>query len=236
MAQASEAPDLGPIETTTLQELVYRRLREALITGQYGPGHVLQVRALAQTFGVSTMPVREAQMRLAAERALEMLPNRAIRVPVLDDAQIEELYAMRITLEGGAGRKAAGRFDSADLAALVATQEKMEAAMAARSIDDVMRLNARFHFAIYRAGTTSICHSVIESLWMISGPIICAPLRRESAGLPAGSTEATRENHRAMIDGLRRQDGEAVARAIEADLTGALAAFRSTLSREGEPS
>ncbi|RBI83141.1 GntR family transcriptional regulator [Rhodosalinus halophilus] len=226
MTETPEAPERDPAERATLQEHVYRKLREALISGCYEPGHVLQVRALAEQFGVSTMPVREAQMRLVAERALQVLPNRAIRVPILDDAETEELYALRMLLETRAGRQAAERFDPAALAALEALQSEMDAAMERPGIDEALHLNAHFHFAIYRAGTTSVSLSVIESLWMMSGPIIRAPLRRGAARLPGSMDKSARTNHRLMIDGLRRGDGDAVAQAIEADLAVALAAFR----------
>ncbi len=67
----------------TRREQVYREVRRALMGGSFEPGQKITVTSLAIALGVSAMPVREALRRLAAERALEMQPNRSVRVPRL---------------------------------------------------------------------------------------------------------------------------------------------------------
>jgi DNA-binding GntR family transcriptional regulator len=74
---------IASVETGTLGQRVYSGLRDFLMAGQLQPGQKLTLRELAAALNVSPMPVREAVRRLAAEGALEMLPNRRIRVPVV---------------------------------------------------------------------------------------------------------------------------------------------------------
>lgn len=82
------------------------------------PGEVVTIRSLAATLGTSTMPVRDALKRPVAERVLEMLPNRSVRVPPMTLARMMELYDIRRPLEGLATERATARLSSRDLRAL----------------------------------------------------------------------------------------------------------------------
>ena len=79
---------------------VYRQLKTWLTMGYLMPGEALSLRHISQSLGVSVMPVRGAVHQLVAERALEMTPQKAIRVPVLTVAEFQELTNIRIALEG----------------------------------------------------------------------------------------------------------------------------------------
>ena len=72
---------LAKVEKLTLQEQIYDQLKTGLMRGQFSPGDVLVTRKLAEEMGTSVMPVRDALHRLAAERALVLLPNRSVAVP-----------------------------------------------------------------------------------------------------------------------------------------------------------
>ena len=87
MASAAILETLPIIERRTLGDSAYLHLRELLMSGRVGPGERLSLRNLAEALGVSMMPVREAVTRLVADRALEVTPNRAVRVPVLTVTQ-----------------------------------------------------------------------------------------------------------------------------------------------------
>src|SRR5215475_4976089 len=72
------------IEHRTLNDRAYEQIKKGLISGAFRSGQTLVIRTLAETYGISTTPVREALQRLVAERHLELLPNRSIVVPLLD--------------------------------------------------------------------------------------------------------------------------------------------------------
>ena len=71
-----------PLDRQTLGERAYAKLADLLISGRLAPGEKLSLRAAADVLGVSIMPVREAVSRLVADKALEVTPNRAVRVPL----------------------------------------------------------------------------------------------------------------------------------------------------------
>ena len=80
-----------PLDRQTLGERAYAKLADLLISGRLAPGEKLSLRAAADVLGVSIMPVREAVSRLVADKALEVTPNRAVRVPLLSAAQFRDL-------------------------------------------------------------------------------------------------------------------------------------------------
>ena len=86
-----------------------RRLRHAIMTGRFPPGLAVTIRGLAALLEVSAMPVREAMRRLVAERALDILDNRRVRVPAMDEGRFSTLIAARILLEQEAARRALPR-------------------------------------------------------------------------------------------------------------------------------
>lgn len=196
---------LVAIEHDTLQARAYEELRNALMSGAMRPGHVLSYRSLAKALGTSPMPVRDAVRRLITERALEARPNRAIVVPQLTREQIEEIYKIRISLEGLAAFEAASRATDEDVAELKKYEEAMEAAVQADNVRKYVDNNWRFHFKIYSLAGMPQLLEVIKSLWLQIGPMLNTQL-------------AAFDHHQSAIKALVRRDGEAARQAIARDL------------------
>src|SRR5262249_61828889 len=95
--------DMPKLEYRTLNDRAYSALKKGLISGQFKPGQVLTIRQLAQRYGISATPVREALQRLVAEGALGMLRNRSVAVPGLTREKLLDLRHIRCLLEGHAG-------------------------------------------------------------------------------------------------------------------------------------
>ena len=90
---------MSKIEHQTLNDRAYGEIRKGLISSRFQPGQVLVIRNLAETYGISTTPVREALQRLVAERLLVLLPNRSIAVPSLSAKKFAELARIRCAIE-----------------------------------------------------------------------------------------------------------------------------------------
>ena len=80
-------------------DFVVERLRDDIVSGQLAPGELLRQDEIARSFGVSHVPIREAFLRLEAERLVEIRPRRGAIVAVLSAAELEELIEMRAALE-----------------------------------------------------------------------------------------------------------------------------------------
>jgi GntR family colanic acid and biofilm gene transcriptional regulator len=93
----------------TLAHQVYRQLEARILDGDWLPGTRVSLRGLATSLDTSMQPVREAVGRLVAASALEMRPGRAIRVPPMTRALADEIWSMRLLLEGEAAARFAAR-------------------------------------------------------------------------------------------------------------------------------
>jgi DNA-binding GntR family transcriptional regulator len=212
-APLSDAADVAADRGDTLAERSYWRLHRALMSGDLLPEQVLTVRGIADHYGVSLTPVREAIQRLVAERALTIENARTIRVPRLDVETYREILKIRLELEPMAAREAAVHMDNAEMDRLEQVVEAHHAAIVAVEAHQTLAANTDFHISIYRASNQPILAGIIESLWLRVGPTL-------NLLFPTycGSLTGVDMHHLAM-DALRRRDGDALARAVRDDLT-----------------
>jgi len=213
---------IAPVETGTLGQRVYGGLRDYLMAGQLQPGQKLTLRELAAALNVSPMPVRESVRRLAAEGALEMLPNRRIRVPLMTKTRFRELLRIRIALEGLAVEEAARRIRGEDVDRMEALNREFAAEMQRRQADGVrlFRINKDIHFLLYEAAGMPMLLPVIEGLWLQIGPVLHLSLRMRANANARGRNPAPNW-HKRMILGLRRRDAAAARRGLVGDMTSA---------------
>src|SRR6476646_5070508 len=97
---------------------VREQLQDAILEGVLKPGERLRAEALAQRFGTSRTPVREALLQLEAQGLVEVEPNRGAVVKAFDAADLLDLYELRALLEPQAAARAATRIGDADIARL----------------------------------------------------------------------------------------------------------------------
>jgi DNA-binding GntR family transcriptional regulator len=204
---------LARIERETVQERVYGVLRDRLMRGGFEPGQKLKIAALAEALGTSAMPVREALNRLAAERAIEALPNRSVRVPSLSRDALRDLMETRFALEGLAVARAATNMTPAVLARL----EDLIAAQSATDAEHISEASAQqnraFHFTIYRQSGSTVLLPIIESLWLQFGPYLRVASERFDGRDGRGTNF-----HVEMVEALARGDGKAARAALESDI------------------
>ena len=209
-----------PLDRQTLGERAYAQLAELLISGRLAPGEKLSLRAAADVLGVSIMPVREAVSRLVADKALEVAPNRAVRVPLLSAEQFHDLTKVRIAIEGHAAEQAAANRDSSDLSSIARAEEAMraESESATPDLPRAVELNKTFHFAVYDAAHSPILAEIIRALWLKAGPVINLDLRANPERLAKGhAIKCHAEVRKAIAAG----DGAVAREGIAADIRSA---------------
>ncbi len=162
--------ELAPIVRQTLNQSVYAELRRALINGSLHSGQVLGIVELARNLGTSTMPVREALARLVAEKALEAMPNRSVRVPLITIERLDDLLRARLLIEGMAVELAATNITAWEIQRMQEFLAEPESGDA--SADEASVRNQQFHFMVYQAARSDVLLTIIESLWLQSGPIL----------------------------------------------------------------
>lgn len=205
-------PTLLPVARDTLQEQVYVRLREALMSGHFVPGQAITLRAAAEALGTSPMPVRDAVRRLEIEHALVPRSNRTLGVPEMTYASLTELREVRMALEGLAAEKAALLIRADEINVAESQYQDMVAAASASNPDEYMRANWLFHSAIYRASRSHLLVSLIEPTWMRIGPYVRLMLPDRRALMDSLG------NHLDALRALQKRDGVAAREAIQRDI------------------
>lgn len=215
---ASQRSALAPVGRETLHERVYAELRRSLIHGVFEAGQVLRIVELAETLQTSTMPVREALARLISEQALEALPSRSVRVPLVTRERLDDLAQARQLIEEQLVALALPNLDKDDFNELRRLTLACEAAFKSRDTDKARttsELNHAFHFYIYQAARSAVLIPIVESLWLQSGPYVraAAHIHDENRGIPAV------HHHWALIEALERGDKDGAKRALTDDIT-----------------
>lgn len=207
---------LSPVERETVQDRIYRQLRDALIQGRFDAGEIFLAGDVAQRMSVSSMPVREALARLVSERALEAMPNRRVRVPLLTLERARDIAQARALIEGELAARAIENLSLADISRLDALTAEYEGT---REAQDVATLNHAFHFQLYQAAGSSVFLPIVESLWMQAGPYVRAAARLHS---PLTDTAATLHHH-GILAAIKAGDKALVAAELKADINQAFA-------------
>ncbi|MEK0083915.1 GntR family transcriptional regulator [Benzoatithermus flavus] len=200
-----------PVARATVQDQVHRQLEALILDGEIEPGATVTIQGLAEAFGVSAMPVREALHRLTAAGALTVVAGRSVGIPPLSVERLMDLKRVRVEVEGLAAEWAAARCTPALLARLDALIAEMESSTAEADRRSFVPANREFHFAIYRAAGSETLMSLIEPLWLRIGPYL--GLLRGS-----GNWRTANRQHRLIRDALARGDGSAARAALRADI------------------
>lgn len=209
-----------------LDEMAYRRLRQALVTGAVLPGDRLSIRGVAGALGVSAMPARTALRRLAAEQALDLLPSGTAVVPRLTRAGFAELSAIRAELEPLAVRLATPLLTQADWARLADLVRAHDAARQRGEADAIQAADRDFLFLIYRVAQAPLLLGLIETLWLRRGPVFAA-IRGMS-----GTVGGMRHCHGAILDALRARAADQAAALLKGEIEDATRFIQSTLRFE----
>ncbi len=127
-------------------DLIVGKLRDDIVSGRLAPGEPLRQDEIARAFGVSHVPVREAFLRLQAERLVEIRPRRGAIVAELSAAELEELNEMRAALECGALRIAIPKLTDGDLQKAAQVLDRID-----REPERWAELNTVFHTLLYAA-------------------------------------------------------------------------------------
>ncbi len=204
---------LARIARETVQQRVYGALRDQLMRGGFEPGQKLKIAELAEAFGTSAMPVRDALNRLTVERALETLPSRTVRVPALSKDALQDLRETRFAVEGLAISRAASNMTAESLAVLERLIEAQSETDEEHVSEQSAEQNRAFHFTIYRESGSTVLLPIIESLWLQFGPY----LREASERFDGGAGRGT-NFHLDILNALSRGDGIAARAALEADI------------------
>ena len=188
-------------------------LADDILRGRLTPGLRLDEQELAQRFGVSRTPVREALGQLAATGLVEHRPRRGVIVAVISPLRLHEMFGVMAELEASASRLAATAMSGGRTSAAGRLPPRFADRGSYSRIDDYELFNQEFHTRIY-AG----CHNGYLRDLLNATRARIAPFRRAQFNL-LGRLAASWREHDAVVEAILRGDGEGAARAMREHLT-----------------
>lgn len=196
------------IARTALYQEVAERLRARIFAHDMAPGSWVDEQALADEFGISRTPMREALKVLAAEGLVVLKPRRGCYVAELSEQDLDEVFPVMALLEGRAALEAARKASTADLSRLSALHAELERHGAAGDADAFFAINDAFHAALQEiAGNGWLQHLIDDTRKVIK-------LTRRHSLQVEGRLDQSLAEHRQILEALQARDPERAARAM----------------------
>jgi len=196
---------------------VAETLRERILAGFYPAGHHLRETAVAADLNVSRTPVREAFQRLAADGLVDLYPNRGARVTGFSDDELNEIFSLRVLLEGYAARLAAQRITDDILEQLETLELEMERAARRRGDtgrESIALLNTRFHLLILETSGN-------DRLNALAAPLVRAVVTPMFVKYADADVHRSLFQHTQLLASFRARDGEWAEAVMKAHLLSA---------------
>jgi len=201
-------------------DAVYHQLRHMILLGEIPPSAWLRQGELTQIFGVSRTPVREALRTLSREGLVVMVSNQGARVSPLSMEAFEELYALRVGIEGLAARLAIGMLGPADLEQLRRQFAELETLAGTAELKVYLRKEWLFRLSLYQVTKRKSLLMQVEALREHAERYLRLAYTVE------GRVEESLEFHRQLLRACERGDAALGERIVQD-------ALRWTVTRAG---
>lgn len=186
----------------SLSAKVFKYIRDGIIEGRYQSGDYLVETKLAEELGVSRTPIREALKQLELEDLAEAIPNRGVIVKGISQEDINDIYTIRLQLEGLAAYWAAQRIRQQQLDQLGELVELMELYTRRNDSVNLARLDSEFHEIIFSASNSRTLKHILVSLHQN------AQHARKSSLMSPGRTPKSLEEHKEIYAALCDHDAQ----------------------------
>jgi DNA-binding GntR family transcriptional regulator len=208
----------GRLRGTGLPAQINSLLEEAIVSGALLPGQRLRAEVLAEHYGVSPMPVREALRSLQAAGWVKIRPRYGAYVAERSEQELRDVFDVRAVLEGQVARRAAERRTEADLRALrqATTSGKRAAARGEGSL--LRSLHTQFHAGLRAAARNDVLQATSEEMDKRARfyfSIVADSLRVEWLDVHDHLLAAVEEQDGDVAERLAREHVEETGRAVE---------------------
>jgi DNA-binding GntR family transcriptional regulator len=196
------------IATTALYQEVAERLRQRIFAHELTPGTWIDEQKLAEQYGISRTPLREALKVLASEGLVELKPRRGCYVTEISRRDLDDIFPLIALLEGRCTADALRRAKPADIRELRDIHEQLEAAAREGRITAFFEANQAFHRRLQELADNRWMLSVIQDLRKV------LKLSRLHSLSLEGRLQQSLDEHRTIMAALEAGDGAAAERAM----------------------
>ena len=189
------------IAPLALYQEVAERLRQRIFAHELEAGSWIDEQEIARQYGISRTPLREALKVLASEGLVTLKPRRGCYVIEVSDRDLDEVFGVMSVLEGECARICAESASDAELDALQAIHDRLEAAAQARDLDGFFEANQAFHEAIQELCGNRWMANVLADLRKV------IKLSRHHSLFSDGRMDQSLAEHREILAALRARKG-----------------------------
>lgn len=192
-----------PIERhQTLREKILETIRDAILRGVLKPGEKVAEPELAERFGISRTPIREAFRQLESEGYLTVIPRKGAVVTALSERDVKEFYAIKAILEGYAARMATKKLSDKEIDKLETINARLQQLADEGDVKNFYRTHNEFHELFIRAADNHKLLELIQQLVMkFNRP------RMASLSLP-GRMQISVNEHVKLLEAFKNRNGE----------------------------
>lgn len=199
-------------ETRLIRDVVYEKLKEAILSQRFKPGSHLVERELARQFNISTTPLKEALGLLKQEGLVITRPRVGTFVSEDIMNSLEDINMVRAALEGVAARLAAARITKDETGQLAALIHEMEICTASREKDRIIGMNASFHRMIRTFAKNNYVFKQIEAIHSFDRQF------RKIALSHADEIEPALTEHRLIYEKISAHDADGAEEAVRSHI------------------
>ena len=213
------------ITSASLSSRAYAEIRRKIIRLELAPGEVVREETLQAELGIGRTPIREALQRLARDQFVSVIPRRGMFVSSIDVSELSLLFETRAVMEPYAARLACMRGSAHDwdeMARVLADSDALEPAA-------LLDVDRRCHEIIWRAAGNRFLTDTLDVLYAQSDRVWHMYLA------DVADTRHAVDEHAAILDVLRADDGDAAAAAVEAHVKSFDAQVRAAVTRRLHP-
>jgi DNA-binding GntR family transcriptional regulator len=203
-----------------LYEDVADRLREQIFSKRLPSGSWLDEQSLADQFGISRTPMREAIKVLASEGLVTIKMRRGAYVTEIIRRDLEQIFTVLSLLEGQAAKEAATKATEDELNRLDHLHHRLEKAAADRDLEQFFEINVKFHDLIQEIAGNRWMNSVIGDLRKV------LKLHRRDSLTSTDRLQNSLVEHREILRALLKRDELAAESAMRKHLARGLEAVR----------
>jgi DNA-binding GntR family transcriptional regulator len=197
------APQISVLRADSLREKVTRALEAAIVAGELQPGVIYSAPGLAERFGISATPVREAMLDLVREGFVEPLRNRGFRVAEMSDEDLDDIAQIRMLIEIPTIAEVAPLLTPARFEELAVAAGAIERAAADGDILEYLDADRRFHVELISAIGNARLTDLVDRLRRQARLFGLKDLAK------SGRLLASAREHRTLLGMLSAQDTQA---------------------------
>ncbi|MBN2259014.1 MAG: GntR family transcriptional regulator [Clostridiales bacterium] len=195
-------------ENKSLTTLIFEKIREDILNDVYKNDEKIIEAKVAEEIGVSRTPVREALKQLELDGLVENIPNRGVVVKGINAQDIDDIYIMRLAIEGIAAKWAIERMTDDNIKDMKEIYELMEFYTGKGDIVKFFELNTKFHEAIYKSASSRYLEHVLTDFQQFIKTTRMKSLSSE------GRMEEALYEHKKILDAFTSRDKVAAVEAL----------------------